>query len=295
MKRYRSIFIGLVVAAAMITGICHDYLWGPDEPRVAEIARETLVDGHWVTPHLCGLPFLEKPPLYFDLIALAYGISGRITPAVARTVSFFFGCLMLAAVWLFGRYWRGSRAAWLMVLALVTMPRFWRYSHFIIIDIGVGTLGVSALVFLVILLRKHRPAESLYLALAILLCATLIGHSPVLFYLVHNRRSKSCLELAPDVWKIVGRSSLYLYRPDDDIRGSIPFYGKRPTPEINRPEELKKILNSREKVYVIIRPWIYEALLCDPAINRFLQSMEIQPITGPEALPCLVLVSNRTS
>ncbi len=113
---------------------------------MAEIARETLVDGHWVTPHLCGLPFLEKPPLYFDLIALAYGISGRITPAVARTVSFFFGCLMLAAVWLFGRYWRGSRAAWLMVLALVTMPRFWRYSHFIIIDIGVGTLGVSALV-----------------------------------------------------------------------------------------------------------------------------------------------------
>lgn len=61
MKPYRSIFIGLVVAMAMITGIHHDYLWSPDEPRVAEIARETLIDGHWITPHLCGLPFLEKP------------------------------------------------------------------------------------------------------------------------------------------------------------------------------------------------------------------------------------------
>ncbi len=182
-----------------------------------------------------------------------------------------------------------------IVFPFTLLAHFSSYFNPAVFIVVAGAAIIPALVFLVILLRKHRPAESLYLALAILLCATLIGHSPVLFYLVHNRRSKSCLELAPDVWKIVGRSSLYLYRPDDDIRGSIPFYGKRPTPEINRPEELKKILNSREKVYVIIRPWIYEALLCDPAINRFLQSMEIQPITGPEALPCLVLVSNRTS
>ncbi len=212
MKRYRSIFIELVVAAAMITGIRHDYLWGPDEPRVAEITRETLVDGHWVTPHLCGLPFLEKPPLYFDLIALAYGISGRITPAVARTVSFFFGCLMLVAVWLFGRSWRGSRTAWLMVLALATMPRFWRYSHWIIIDIGIGALTASAL---------------------------------------------ACF----------ARAELF-----------------------SREKQ-----NNREKVYVIIMPRIYEALLRDPAINRFLQSMKIQPITGPEVSTCLLLVSSRTS
>jgi 4-amino-4-deoxy-L-arabinose transferase-like glycosyltransferase len=37
---------------------------GPDEPRYAWIARDMAETGDWVTPHLYGKPWFEKPPLY---------------------------------------------------------------------------------------------------------------------------------------------------------------------------------------------------------------------------------------
>lgn len=145
MSRRISLFLLAVTAAAMATGINHGYLFGPDEPREAEIARETLRDGRWIVPRLCGLPFLEKPPLYYDLVALAYAAAGRATPPAARAVSVLFGAVMLAAAFLLARRWRGTPAAWLALLVLLTMPRFWRYSRVILLDIAVGAFCSCAL------------------------------------------------------------------------------------------------------------------------------------------------------
>ncbi len=145
MRKHVSLFLIVVVASAMLTSVDYDCLWGPDEPREAEIARETLVEGHWVTPHLCGLPFLEKPPLYYDVVALAYMLTGRITPAVARSISVLFATIMLISTFVFGYRWRGTRAAWLMVMVLLTMPRFWKYGHWILLDIAVGAFCACAL------------------------------------------------------------------------------------------------------------------------------------------------------
>jgi len=145
MRKGNSLFLLLVIAAAMITGLHHDCLFGPDEPREAEIARETFTEGHWVTPHLCGLPFLEKPPLYYNIVASAYALTGRITPTVARSISMLFGCLMLAATFTLVRRWRGTHTAWIATFILLTMPRFWKYSHVILLDIAVGALCTCAL------------------------------------------------------------------------------------------------------------------------------------------------------
>ena len=48
----------------------------PDEGLYATIAQEMLGDGDWVIPHVNGLPYLEKPPLYFWLTALAFRVAG---------------------------------------------------------------------------------------------------------------------------------------------------------------------------------------------------------------------------
>ncbi len=139
-------FLAIVLLCAMLADISHNYLWGPDEPREAEIAREVLTGNNWITPHLDGLPFLEKPPLYYDLVAAAFALTGKIKPTVARSVSTLLGVLMLASVFMFGYLWGGTRRAWLAAIALITMPQFYRYSHWILLDIGVGALCTMALV-----------------------------------------------------------------------------------------------------------------------------------------------------
>src|SRR5207247_3115593 len=42
----------------------------------AQVARNMLASGDWVTPHLNGVPDMEKPPLQYWLIALSYGVFG---------------------------------------------------------------------------------------------------------------------------------------------------------------------------------------------------------------------------
>ena len=80
-------------------------LFEPDEGRNAEIAREILLLKDWVTPHYDFIPRLDKPMLFFDLVALSYKLFGisewsaRLPSALAAL-----GCLLLT--------YRFSRALW---------------------------------------------------------------------------------------------------------------------------------------------------------------------------------------
>ena len=61
----------------------------PDEGRYAEIAREMVTTGDWVTPRLNGLKYFEKPPFQYWATAAAYRMFGihewaaRLWPALA--------------------------------------------------------------------------------------------------------------------------------------------------------------------------------------------------------------------
>ena len=144
--------IVLVVFLCLFVNVWHTHLWGPDEPREAEIASETLNEGHWVTPRLNRIPFVEKPPLYYDLAATAFALQRRFTtagtlhPGAARAVSALLGILMLGGVLVLT--WKtGSRAAALTAVALcISMPQFYRATHWILVDIGVGAFATGALV-----------------------------------------------------------------------------------------------------------------------------------------------------
>ena len=43
----------------------------PDEPRYASIGREMAHSGDWITPHLDGSPWYEKPPLLYWMTGAA--------------------------------------------------------------------------------------------------------------------------------------------------------------------------------------------------------------------------------
>src|SRR5438045_9329186 len=79
-------------------------LIGADEPRYAQVAREMLSRHDWVTPTLGGLPWLEKPPLYYWQAMLAYRLFGvvdwaaRLPSVVDATI------LILVAYWFLRRF-----------------------------------------------------------------------------------------------------------------------------------------------------------------------------------------------
>jgi 4-amino-4-deoxy-L-arabinose transferase-like glycosyltransferase len=51
-------------------------LFEPDEGRYAEIPREMLASGEFITPHLNGVLYFEKPPLYYWLVAGSMALLG---------------------------------------------------------------------------------------------------------------------------------------------------------------------------------------------------------------------------
>lgn len=59
------------------------WLFAPDEARYAEIPREMLASGDFVTPHLDGAHYFEKPPLLYWLNAGSIALFGH-SPYAAR-------------------------------------------------------------------------------------------------------------------------------------------------------------------------------------------------------------------
>lgn len=52
-------------------------LKGCDEAFYAQIAREMVRTGDWITPHYAGAPNFEKPPLLFWLVASSFALLGE--------------------------------------------------------------------------------------------------------------------------------------------------------------------------------------------------------------------------
>jgi 4-amino-4-deoxy-L-arabinose transferase-like glycosyltransferase len=92
----------------------------PDEGLYATIAQEMVRGGDWVMPHANGLPYLEKPPLYFWLTSLTFMAIGpselatRLWSALAAL-----GTVILT--WRIGRRLYGTRAGFLAGLVMATL------------------------------------------------------------------------------------------------------------------------------------------------------------------------------
>jgi len=115
-------------------------LWETDEARYAEIPREMLVLGDYVTPRLNYVTYFEKPPLTYWLVAVSYGLFG-VSGWAARLVPGACGVAVAVLVMLLGRAMHGARAGFLAGLSLATMVMFFGLARVLMTDM-VLCLGV---------------------------------------------------------------------------------------------------------------------------------------------------------
>ena len=87
-ERWLALAAVSAVALVWFCGLELRSLVSPDEGRYADIAREMLDSGDWITPRLNGLKYFEKPPLQYWATAAAFALFGadewtaRLWPAL---------------------------------------------------------------------------------------------------------------------------------------------------------------------------------------------------------------------
>jgi 4-amino-4-deoxy-L-arabinose transferase-like glycosyltransferase len=125
----------IVLAAVWFATMPIRPLIDPDEGRYAEIPREMVATGDWITPRLDGLKYFEKPPLQYWATAAAYSAFG-VSEWTARiwTVGLAFLCLPMVFGWTTRLY--GQTAGFAALTALVVSPYFELIAHLNLLDAG---------------------------------------------------------------------------------------------------------------------------------------------------------------
>lgn len=136
-------------------GLGHRPLFNTDEGRYAEIPREMLVTGNWVTPRLDGLRYFEKPPLQYWATAVAYAVFGvhDWTARLWTALSSFLTVLLTAFV--AGRIY-GRRTGWIAGAVLAGSFYFGFLGHFNTLDASLA-FAMSLTLFGFLLARDAPP------------------------------------------------------------------------------------------------------------------------------------------
>lgn len=137
----------ILFAVAWFGGLGYRDLNQPDEGRYAEIPREMVASGNWVTPRLDGLKYFEKPPLQYWATAVNYELFGQ-SNATARLWTALLGFLTVPWVFFLGVRLFDRRTA-LYASAITASCLMWvAMGHINTLDMGVSALlafGVGAL------------------------------------------------------------------------------------------------------------------------------------------------------
>lgn len=115
----------------------------PDEPRYADIGRAMARTGNWVTPHLWGHPWFEKPALLYWMTAAGFrlGLGPDLAPRLPIAL---LSLLFLAFFWVRLDVEFGRRAASFATAMLATSAGWLAYSHVAVTDVPMASFFSAA-------------------------------------------------------------------------------------------------------------------------------------------------------
>ncbi len=146
----------LLLAVVWFSNIQYRDLFHPDEGRYAEIPREMVASGDWLTPRLDDFKYFEKPALQYWATATAYSAFG-LHNWTARLWSYLTGFGTVLLVWLAGRRLFDRRTGLYAAVALASTIYFASFGRFNTLDTGLTFFLTASMVG--ILLAQQAAAE----------------------------------------------------------------------------------------------------------------------------------------
>ena len=127
----------------------------PDEVRYSEVAREMLVQHQFLTPHLNGIDFFDKPILFYWLQALSMSLFG-VNPWAIRLIPMLFGIGGVLVVFGTVRYLFDRLTGWVAAMMLASSPLYFFAAHYANLDLEVAVLITTSLCAF---LRSYDPQK----------------------------------------------------------------------------------------------------------------------------------------
>lgn len=162
-----TLWISLILLALLWFGtLDYRYLIPSDEGRYAEIAREMLVSGDWLTPRYNDYKYFEKPPLQLWATAFAFKLFGigewqaRLWSGLTSFLTILFTGFTAGALF-------GKRTGWLSALMLASSPIWILSGHFNSLDMGLAATMSFTLFSMLIAQRapKGSGTEAIWMCL----------------------------------------------------------------------------------------------------------------------------------
>ena len=198
----------LIYAALWFGTLNYRHLIPSDEGRYAEMAREMLVTGDWVTPRYNGYKYFEKPPLQIWATAATFQLFG-IGDWQARLWTALTGFLTILAIGFTGAKIYNARAGWLAAVVLASSPMWVISGHFNSLDMGLSAFLVASLCSLLIAQTSHTQSSRrhwmwacwIFMALATLSKGVIGAAIPAMVFVIYSISARD--------WKIWTRLHLF--------------------------------------------------------------------------------------
>lgn len=147
-------------------------LSNPDEGRNAEVPREMIASGDWVTPRLNHVNYFEKPPLVYWVTAAlqkAFGFNER----TVRAVPALFAVLGVLGTYAAARALYGRTTGALAGVVLGTSLLWFVIGHIPILDTAMAVFMSGTLFFFLLATREAPGTRRRWLFMGLYVCAAL--------------------------------------------------------------------------------------------------------------------------
>jgi 4-amino-4-deoxy-L-arabinose transferase-like glycosyltransferase len=202
---YQLLVLVAIAACLFFIGLGRLPLVEPDEGRNAEVAREMVALHDWITPHYDTLPYLDKPAVFFWLVAGSFRLLG-LTETAARLPSALAALGTVLLIWLLARRMFDERSAWIAGIVFATSPLTMVFGRVVIFDmllVFLITLTLTTFWFSHASERPRRDLDCLMFAAAGLATITKgpVGFVlPLLIILVYAALQRKFSEMRRLAW-----------------------------------------------------------------------------------------------